>query len=87
MRDDYVDAASGFTRAARRIGLPIAGSAVWPTQGGYAALARRVARSGADGVLRAAWGSTGDTTFSVRSQLGREFPIIVTDVFLRCRID
>ena len=83
MRDDYVDAASGFTRAARRIGLPIAGFAVWPAHGSYAALARRVARSGADGVLLGGLGFNGgyDVLRALRARLGREFPIIVTDAF------
>ena len=78
LRDDYVVLSSGFTRAAREIGLPIAGSAVWPARDGYAALADRVARSGADGAF------LGGTTFTggdkvivaLRARLGKNFPII-----------
>ena len=75
---------SGFTRAARKLGLRIAGSAHWPAPGGYSSLAGRVARSGADGVF------LGGTTFTggdkvvreLRARLGHRFPIIVTDAFL-----
>jgi branched-chain amino acid transport system substrate-binding protein len=94
VRDDYVGYASGFTRAARRIGLRLAGSAVWPAEGGNAkqrkrqaelnaALARRVARSGADGVFLGGLGFNGGNTFlrALRARVGREFPIIVTDAF------
>jgi len=93
-RDDYVGYASGFTRAARRIGLPIAGSAVWAPQGENTnqrrrqasingALARRVARSGADGVFLGGLGFNGGYTFlrALRARVGPEFPIIVTDAF------
>ena len=86
LRDDYLVLSSGFTRAAREIGLPIAGSAVWPARDGYAALADRVARSGADGAF------LGGTTFTggdkvieaLRARLGKNFPIIVTDAFHAC---
>jgi branched-chain amino acid transport system substrate-binding protein len=94
VRDDYVGYASGFTRAARRIGLPIAGSAVWAPQGENTnqrrrqasingALARRVARSGADGVFLGGLGFNGGYTFlrALRARVGPEFPIIVTDAF------
>jgi branched-chain amino acid transport system substrate-binding protein len=94
VRDDYVGYSSGFTRAARRIGLPIAGSAVWAPQGGNSkqrrrqakrdtALARRVARLGADGVFMGGLGFNGGYTFlrALRAQVGREFPVIVTDAF------
>jgi len=94
VRDDYVGYSSGFTRAARRIGLPIAGSAVWAPPGGNAkqrrrqakldaALARRVARSGADGVFLGGLGFNGGYTFlrALRARVGPEFPIIVTDAF------
>lgn len=94
LRDDYVGFSSGFTRAARRIGLPIAGSAVWPAQGEttkerrrtaniYAALASRIVRSGADGVFLGGLSFTGgyDVLRALRVRLGREFPVIATDGF------
>jgi DNA-binding beta-propeller fold protein YncE/ABC-type branched-subunit amino acid transport system substrate-binding protein len=94
VRDDYVGWSSGFTRAARRIGLPIAGSAAWAAPGGNAkqrkrqaklnaALARRVARSGADGVFLGGVGGNGGNTFlrALRARVGGEFPIILTDGF------
>jgi DNA-binding beta-propeller fold protein YncE/ABC-type branched-subunit amino acid transport system substrate-binding protein len=94
VRDEYVGYASGFTRAARRIGLTIAGSAVWAPQGGNAkqrrrqarinaAVARRVARSAADGVFLGGLGYNGGYAFlrALRSEVGREFPVIVTDGF------
>jgi ABC-type branched-subunit amino acid transport system substrate-binding protein len=94
LRDDYVGYSSGFTRAARRIGLPITDSAVWAPQGGNAkqrrrqasidsALARRVARSGADGVFLGGLGFNGGYAFlrALRSEVGGKFPIIVTDAF------
>ena len=94
VRDDYVGYSSGFTRAARKIGLPIAGSAVWAPPGGNAkqrrrqestnaALARRIARSGADGVFLGGLGFNGGNTFlrALRSEVGGTFPIIVTDAF------
>jgi len=73
--------ASGFTRAARRIGLPIAGSAVWPARDGYAALADRVARSGADGAFLGGYTSTGGDKVlrALRAHFGKKFPIIATD--------
>src|SRR5262249_14444278 len=48
-----------------------------------AALARRVARSGADGVFLGGLGFNGGDTFlrALRARVGREFPIIVTDAF------
>jgi branched-chain amino acid transport system substrate-binding protein len=84
LRDDYLVLSSGFMRAARRIGLPIAGSAVWPARDGYAALADRAARSGADGAFLGGAAFTGGDEMikALRARLGKRFPIIVTDAFL-----
>ena len=85
LRDQYPQAlSSGFTRAAHKLHMPVAGSAVWSSPSGYAALADRVAHSGADGVFMGGSPFTGGDKLiqALRSHLGRRFPIIVPDAFL-----
>ena len=57
---------------------------MWPARDGYAALADRVARSGADGVFLGGTPFTGGDKViqALRARLGKSFPIIVTDAFL-----
>jgi branched-chain amino acid transport system substrate-binding protein len=75
--------AQSFRRAARRLGVPIAGSTRYdPTAEGFAPLAEKVARSGADGVLLG--GSVFDggdrVVKALRARLGRRLEIMVGDI-------
>jgi ABC-type branched-subunit amino acid transport system substrate-binding protein len=76
--------ADPFRRAARRVGVGIAGSHAFDPEGkSYDALARRVARSGAQGVLLTGGvGEGGDRVVkALRARLGTRLKIMVTDLF------
>ena len=78
--------ADPFRQAARRLGVAIAGSATFdPDAKRYDALADRVERSGAEGVVLAADPSRGTLRLlkAVRSRLGRRVPIMVGGDFRR----
>jgi branched-chain amino acid transport system substrate-binding protein len=74
--------AGPFRRAARGLGLPIAGSHSYNDEArSFAPLAERVARSGADGVLLGGWvyGGANDVVKALRARLGPDLPIMVND--------
>ena len=76
---------TGFRSAARRLGLRIVGSATWSHEAkGYAALADRVARTGAGGVFVGGYGS-GTLIKALRSRLGRRVVLIGADGFVPIR--
>jgi YVTN family beta-propeller protein len=71
-----------FARTARGLGLVIAGSATWnPAAKSYAALADRVARSGARGVFLAGYWAPG-LVAALRAKLGPKAVLIAGDGFL-----
>lgn len=73
-----------FKRAARRLGITIAGSAQWrPDADGYAALAARVAAARPDGVfIGDALGlNGGEIVKALRARLGTEVVLIAGDAF------
>jgi DNA-binding SARP family transcriptional activator/ABC-type branched-subunit amino acid transport system substrate-binding protein/streptogramin lyase len=74
---------SGFVRAAPRLGLGIAGSGVWdPKASSYAALAKAIARSGADGVFLGDYGLNGGALIkALRSRLGEQVTLVASDGF------
>ena len=76
--------AGGFLSAARRLGVPVVGSAPWATGGrSFPGLGEKVARSGADGVfLGGAIFEGGDNVIrALRRELGSRVTIIGGDAF------
>ena len=73
-----------FERAARRLGVEVAGSRGFdPEARSYDAVARAVARSGAEGVFLAGFfGGGGERVLqALRARLGRDLVVMATDVF------
>jgi DNA-binding SARP family transcriptional activator/ABC-type branched-subunit amino acid transport system substrate-binding protein/streptogramin lyase len=91
---DGVDAyslgvAAGFRDSARTAGIAIAGFERWdPEASGYAALARRVARSGADAVFLGGYVSSnvGPLIRGLRARLGSRARLMATDAMLQLPI-
>jgi DNA-binding beta-propeller fold protein YncE/ABC-type branched-subunit amino acid transport system substrate-binding protein len=80
-----VEFAAPFRRAARRVGVGVAGfDAFSPAPGNRAALAERVARSGARGVYIAGLGSEGGVAVlqALRERLGDRVEIMAHDPFV-----
>jgi ABC-type branched-subunit amino acid transport system substrate-binding protein len=76
------EATRPFTRAARRLGIAIAGSATWnPDAAGYGALASRVAAARPDGVFvgDALFTNAGQVVKALRARLGRDVVLIGGD--------
>ncbi|MGZ5359721.1 MAG: branched-chain amino acid ABC transporter substrate-binding protein, partial [Solirubrobacterales bacterium] len=75
--------ADPFRRAARRLGLTVAGSNAFdPEAKSQDALAGRVARSRAQGVLLTGFQDEGDRVLkALRARLGTKVKILVTDIF------
>ncbi len=82
---DYgVGLTSGFARAARRVGVGIAGSALWnPEAKSYDSLADRVTRSRADGVFLGddVFANGGQVVKALRARLGSKVTLIGGDGF------
>ena len=81
--------ADPFRRAARKLKVAIAGSTGFnPDATSYAALADRVARSGADGVFFAGQlGGGGERVIKdLRARLGSRLTLMVTDIFAPVRV-
>jgi ABC-type branched-subunit amino acid transport system substrate-binding protein/DNA-binding beta-propeller fold protein YncE len=79
-----IEHANPFRRAARRLGVAVAGSQAYdPEAQSYDALARRVARSGAQGVFLGGFLSEGGDRLlkALRARLGTRVKIMVTDPF------
>jgi branched-chain amino acid transport system substrate-binding protein len=77
-----VGAATGFRHAAREAGMEIAGFETWdPEQSNYTALARRVARSGAEGVFLGGYivSNTGTLIRDLRAVLGDGVTLMATE--------
>ncbi len=75
---------SGFARAARRVGVGIAGSALWnPEAKSYTLLADKVARSQADGVFLGddVFANGGQVVKALRARLGSKVTLIGGDGF------
>jgi branched-chain amino acid transport system substrate-binding protein len=75
-------AASGFRDAARDAGLDVAGFEQWdPEAEGYGALARRIARSGADGVFLGGYvvSNAGVLIRQLRRTLGDDVTVMATE--------
>jgi branched-chain amino acid transport system substrate-binding protein len=79
-----VQLAGGFSGAARKLGVGLAGSGTWdPSARSYAPLAERVARSHADGVFLADFGlNEGALIRALRARLGPRTALIASDGFL-----
>ena len=76
--------AEAFRSAARKLSLPVAGSATWnPEQTRFSALARRVRDARADGVFLAGGGSPSAVNLirALRAVLGRKGALIASDGF------
>ncbi|MFL5913550.1 MAG: BTAD domain-containing putative transcriptional regulator [Gaiellaceae bacterium] len=75
----------GFTHAARKLAVHVAGTSQWdPESASYDLLVRRVARTGADGIVLAGYGGPGPGRLvrALRARLGVGVPLIVGDGFL-----
>jgi branched-chain amino acid transport system substrate-binding protein len=79
-----VQLANGFTSAAAEVRLHVAGSATWkPDAKSYAALARTIASSRADGVFLADFDLNGGSVIrALRARMGRRLTLIMSDGFL-----
>ena len=76
---------NSFARAARKLGVKVAGTAAWdPQSASFVPLARTVARSGADGVFLAGYGflRDGELIRALRAQLGPHASILASDGFV-----
>jgi YVTN family beta-propeller protein len=75
---------ASFSRAAKGVGLEIAGRATWsPVAADYRSLARDVARSGAEGVVIADANLNGEQLIrDLRAELGRKVKIFVNYLWL-----
>jgi YVTN family beta-propeller protein len=81
-----IGAAAGFRDAAREHGIAVAGFEQWdPSAPGYAALARRVARSGADAVFLGGYVSSnvGPLIRGLRARLGSGARLMGPDAMLQ----
>jgi branched-chain amino acid transport system substrate-binding protein len=73
-----------FKTAARRLGIAVAGSAIWDADASdYGSLAMRVAATRPDGVFigDGLWANGGELVKALRARLGREVVLIAGDAF------